>query len=143
MYRHQAYDMLGRNMMMRNSFLREKSLMKIKHLIWGAVFALLVSPVFSQSADAGRVIASTSWVAAIARAAGATDIVTIAPFDLQHPPEHELKPSDLMKVSGAKFLVYSGYERFAKRLAETADTDGNTVAKVYTDNIPSTLINCS
>ncbi len=87
----------------------------------------------------GRVVASTSWVAAFARAAGATDIVTIAPMELRHPPEYELKPSDLKAVAGARFLAYSGYERFAARLAETAGSEGLAIAKVYTDNIPSTF----
>lgn len=87
-----------------------------------------------------RVVASTSWTAAFARAAGARDIVTMAPSDLRHPPEYELKTSDLAAVSGARFLVHSGYERFAKRLAETAGDEGLTVLQVYTDNIPSTFM---
>jgi len=93
----------------------------------------------AQSGPALRVIASTSWTAAFARAAGATDILTIAPFELQHPPEYELKPSDLKAVAGARFLVYSGYEKFAARLAETAGTDGLAIVQVYTDNIPATF----
>ncbi len=87
----------------------------------------------------GRVIASTSWTAAYARAAGASDVFTIAPLELKHPPEYELKPSDLAAVNGARFLVYSGYERFAKRLAETAGSAGLSVTTVYTDNIPATF----
>ncbi len=112
--------------------------MKRTLLLTGA-FVALAAILPAQTVTPFRVIASTSWTAAMARAAGATDITTIAPFDLQHPPEYELKPSDLLAVSGAKFLVYSGYERFAKRLAETASTDGLTVASVYTDNIPETF----
>jgi hypothetical protein len=41
------------------------------------------------------IIASTSWVAAIADAAGAQNIRILAPVKLCHPPEYELKPSDL------------------------------------------------
>ncbi len=102
----------------------------------GALAAIIVS---AQTTDTFRVIASTSWTAAIARAAGARDLVTIAPFELQHPPEYEIKPSDLKATAEADFLVYSGYERFASRLAETAGNGGLVIAKVYTDNIPETL----
>jgi len=84
-----------------------------------------------------RVVASTSWIAAFARAAGATDVVTIPPLELRHPPEYELKPPDLTAVHGARFLLYSGYERFAARLAETAGAEGLEVIQVYTDNLPS------
>lgn len=109
--------------------------MKRPSLLLAAALAAL--PLFADPAP--RVVASTSWTAAFARAAGATDIVTIAPLELKHPPEYELKPSDLQAVSGARFLVHSGYERFAKRLAETAGSAGLSVATVYTDNIPSTF----
>ncbi|HUW70947.1 MAG TPA: zinc ABC transporter substrate-binding protein [bacterium] len=101
--------------------------------------ALMTGPIAAQTIVPVRVVASTSWTAAFARAAGATDIVTIAPLELKHPPEYEIKPSDLAAVAGAQFLVHSGYERFAKRLAETAGIDGLTIAQVYTDNIPATF----
>jgi len=107
------------------------------HLAIAAVF--LVLSVFAAAAQPGRVIASTSWAAALARAAGATDIVTIAPLELKHPPEYEIKPSDLKAVQGAAIVVYAGYEKFAKRLAETAGGDGVRLVEVYTDNIPSVI----
>lgn len=101
--------------------------------------ALLTLAVFSAAADPGRVVASTSWTAALARAAGATEIVTIAPLELRHPAEYELKPSDLESVRGAALVVYGGYEKFAKRLAEAAGGEGTKVLEVYTDNIPSVI----
>lgn len=104
-----------------------------------AALTMMIASIMAQTVTPFRVIASTSWVAAFARAAGATDIVTIAPMELRHPPEYEIKPSDLMAVAGAKFLVHSGYERFAKRLAETAGAEGLSIAQVYTDNIPETF----
>lgn len=101
--------------------------------------AVLTVSIAAQVKAPLRVVASTSWTAAFAKAAGATDIVTIAPLELKHPPEYEIKPSDLAAVAGAQFLVHSGYERFAKRLAETAGIDGLTIVQVYTDNIPATF----
>lgn len=112
--------------------------MKFRCLI--AFLALIVAALPAQTAAPFRVIASTSWTAAFARAAGARDIVTIAPLELRHPPEYEIKLSDLAAVAGARFLVHSGYERFAKRLAETAGTEGLTIAQAYTDNLPETFV---
>ena len=111
--------------------------MKRKLLPLCAVLLLAAWAAVAQVPAGPRVVASTSWIAAFARAAGATDVVTIAPLELRHPPEYELKPSDLMAVHGARFLLYSGYERFAARLAETAGAEGLEVIQVYTDNLPS------
>jgi hypothetical protein len=68
----------------------------------------------------GVVVASTSWVAAIAYCAGAENVRVLAPADLRHPPEYELKPSDLAAASKASLILYAGWELFAKKLAETA-----------------------
>ncbi len=113
--------------------------MQRKILIAPALLILSLAALNAQSESSFRVVASTSWTAAFARAAGAKDITTIAPLELRHPPEYEIKPSDLLAVSGARFLVHSGYERFAKRLAETAGNEGLAIAQVYTDNIPDTF----
>jgi len=76
-----------------------------------ALLCVLALPLAAQERP---VIASTSWVQAFAIAAGAKNVVTIAPFELQHPPEYEIKPSDLLAVQHASLIVYSGYEKFAK-----------------------------
>jgi hypothetical protein len=111
--------------------------MKREHSSLVALFLIVACAAAAQSSPGFKVVASTSWTAAFARAAGATDIATIAPLELRHPPEYELKPSDLMAVHGARFLVHSGYERFAARLSETAGAEGLEVIQVYTDNLPS------
>jgi hypothetical protein len=102
------------------------------------------SPVFAraeaEAASEGEgplVVASTSWVGAIARAAGATNVRVMAPFEMQHPAEYELKPSDLVAASEASFVVSGGWERFASKLAETA-SKAETL-NVYTANVPATL----
>lgn len=94
--------------------------------------ALAVLPAVAQK----RVVASTAWTAAIARAGGAEDIAVVAPVDLKHPPEYEVKPSDLASVAGADLVVAAGYEKFAKRLAEVAGSGKVPVLEVYTDNLP-------
>ncbi len=101
--------------------------------------ALLILSASFAAAQPGRVVASTSWTAGLARAAGASEVVTLAPLELKHPPEYELKPSDLQAVRGAALVVFGGYEKFAKRLAEAAGGGGVRVLEVYTDNIPSVI----
>jgi hypothetical protein len=60
-------------------------------------------------------------------------------MELKHPPEYEIKPSDLDAVSGASLVVYGGYEKFAKRLAETSGGAGVYEMKIFTDNVPAVL----
>ncbi|MEN6297459.1 MAG: zinc ABC transporter substrate-binding protein [Rectinema sp.] len=116
--------------------------MAIRHSHHGAqvLLALLCLLVLPLAAQEQPVIASTSWVQAYVIAAGAKNVVTIAPFELQHPPEYEIKPSDLLAVQHASLVVYSGYEKFAKKLAETAQNKNLRILAVYTDNVPSTII---
>jgi zinc transport system substrate-binding protein/iron/zinc/copper transport system substrate-binding protein len=86
------------------------------------------------------IVASTSWVAAIAEAAGLENVKILAPAELKHPPEYELKPSDLRMVSQSQVILYAGWEMFAQKLAETADGASVAVIKVNTTNDPDILI---
>ena len=80
-----------------------------------------------------RVVATNSWTAALAAAAGATDIVTLAPSGLRHPAEYELKPSDAAALRGAGLIVYTGFEVMAQKLAEAAGTQSIRLLKVDAD----------
>jgi zinc transport system substrate-binding protein len=102
------------------------------------MFVLLAGPA-ATLAQGATVVASTAWTGAYARAAGAGQVVVIAPVELKHPPEYEIKPSDLDKVRGAKLVVYAGYEKFAQKLTETAGGEKVTALKVYTDNPPDNV----
>jgi hypothetical protein len=85
------------------------------------------------------IIASTSWVAAIAYCAGAENVHILAPVDLRHPPEYELKPSDLTAASKAHLIIYAGWEMFAKKLAETAGSAGVEVLQIRVSNDPNDI----
>jgi hypothetical protein len=85
------------------------------------------------------VVASTTWVAAIARAAGAEHIRVLAPAELRHPPEYELKPSDLAAASRADLVLYAEWETFARRLKETAGSAGTAALEVKTVNRPGDI----
>ncbi len=80
-----------------------------------------------------RVVATNSWTAAFAAAAGATNIVTLAPTDLRHPAEYELKPSDVEAIKGADLIVYSGFEVMAKKLGDAAGSQSIRMLKIDAD----------
>lgn len=86
------------------------------------------------------VVASTTWTAAIARAAGAVDVSVLAPAELRHPPEYDFKASDIAKVAGSALLVWAGYEPFVQRLIEAADVPAERVVRIRTANDPANLI---
>jgi hypothetical protein len=86
-----------------------------------------------------RVIATNSWTAALASAAGATTIVTLAPTDLRHPAEYELKPSDIAALDGADLIVYTGFEVMAQKLADAAGSRKIRLLKIDADYSLATL----
>jgi len=80
-----------------------------------------------------RVVATNSWTAAFAAAAGATDITTIAPSDLRHPAEYELKPSDVAALKNADVIVFTGFEVMAKKLADAAGSQAIRMLQIGAD----------
>ncbi len=92
-----------------------------------------------ESADDNPVVvASTSWVAAIAVLAGADDVTFIAPNSVQHPPDYEPTASDLAAVSDADYVVIAGFEGFAEQLTE-ASGSGAEVVTIVPSYDPVTL----
>jgi hypothetical protein len=86
-----------------------------------------------------RIVATTSWTAALATAAGASRVLTIAPSDLRHPAEYDLKPSDVAAINGADLIVSTGFEVMAKRLAEAAGSRKIRILQVDADYSLATL----
>jgi zinc transport system substrate-binding protein len=101
------------------------------------LFSLTV-PAVGRAADG--VVATTSLTAAIAKAAGAEEVKVLTPPGQKHPPEYDLKPSDLLKIEGAAVVVYAGYERMVSKLLETAKNKGIQAIQISTDTSPETLI---
>lgn len=87
-----------------------------------------------------EVVASTSWTAAIARAAGATNITVLAPAELRHPPEYDFKASDIAKIADSALLIWGGYEPFIHRLVVAANVSEERIVRVSTANDPDNLI---
>ncbi|HBG17595.1 MAG TPA: hypothetical protein DDW93_12510 [Firmicutes bacterium] len=112
----------------------------VKRLVFLLMLLVLVSSVFAET-EKVVVVASTSWTGAMAKAAGADEVRVLAPFELQHPPEYDFRPSDIQRLEAADFLVWAGYEPFIKRLQESTEFPPTQVIRVITVNTPSNLIN--
>ena len=110
------------------------------HFAAVAALALLVlGPATGWPQSPGRVVASTSWTAAFARAAGVAEVRVLAPYELRHPSEYEVKPSDLLAVRDADVVIYAGYEIMAKRIVEAADGTRARLVRIDTRNDPATV----
>ena len=81
---------------------------------------------------AQSVLASTSWTAAFALAAGAQEVEVLAPYTYAHPPEYELRPSDISRVNRADLIIYAGYETMASRLVDAAGVDSESLLRINT-----------
>lgn len=84
------------------------------------------------------VVAATGWAAAFARAAGAEDVLVIAPENLQHPPDYDPKPSDLLRLRDADFIILGGFEGFAQRLRDASGGKASMV-EVQLENRPEVI----
>ena len=85
-----------------------------------------------------KVVASTTWVGAVAKMAGATDITVIAPATSQHPPDYDPKASDLAAITEADYVLLAGFEGFADRMIEAAGSSAQ-VETVMPDYDPAKL----
>lgn len=112
----------------------------LSRLVCAASMALALSstPAIAQPKEL-RVVATNTWTAALAAAAGATQIVALAPGDLRHPAEYELKPSDVMLLKGADVIVYTGFETMAKKLASAASDGGLKMLQIDADYSVATM----
>ncbi len=93
---------------------------------------LLSFPTLAQNV----VVASTSLTGAIARAATAREVRVLAPSEMRHPPEYDLKPSDLLKFEGADVVVYAGYEKMVPKLLETSRNRNILAIRIENVHIP-------
>ncbi|MEU9497857.1 ABC transporter substrate-binding protein [Streptomyces sp. NPDC048196] len=87
-------------------------------------------------ADGPVVVATSSWEAALAKAAGAKNVKYIVPASIRHAPDYDLKPSDLTKVADADYVLYASFEPFAGRIKEAAGSKAKLV-EVTLDNDPA------
>lgn len=96
------------------------------------ILVISLCSLLAAGAFAQNIVASTAWTGAFARAAGADGVHVLAPFDLSHPPEYELRPSDIRTVASADLVVYAGYENMVERLVEAADGSEGEMVQIQT-----------
>ncbi|MEU6483574.1 zinc ABC transporter substrate-binding protein [Streptomyces sp. NPDC046887] len=86
--------------------------------------------------DGPRVVVTTTWEGAFAKAAGAKDIEVIVPQSVHHAPDYDPKPSDLAAVAAADFVLYAPFEPYAEKIKEAAGSKAELV-EVALDNDPA------
>jgi zinc transport system substrate-binding protein len=109
--------------------------MKMK-LLWIILFAFLLPGL---NAGAQTVIATTSWTAAFASAAGAEDVGLIAPAGMLHPSEYELSPADIIRLKRADLIIYAGYEVMVRAIRENLDIPEERLLQIDTRNDIQTI----
>ncbi|MDC7226770.1 MAG: zinc ABC transporter substrate-binding protein [Spirochaetales bacterium] len=105
---------------------------------------LILIAVYPLSADEKiEVLATNSWTAAYVKmaTAGSADytVEQLAPSSMEHPPEYELKPSDVKNVRDADLLVYAGYEVLMKTVFDSFRKPEDKMVKIMTSYAPTVL----
>jgi hypothetical protein len=108
-------------------------------VVWFLAVAAEVTFGAPKAEEPAEVIASTAWTAAFVRMAGVETVRVLAPYEMQHPPEYELKPSDIRAVAQARVIAYAGYETMVDKLRETAERDGIELVQFDTRNDLETI----
>lgn len=91
------------------------------------IFACCSSPQNNE-----RVIASNSWTAAFAQVAGIDSVAILAPFEMQHPTEYELRPGDIPRLINSKLILFAGYEVMARSLENGLEIPKNRMLQIET-----------
>jgi hypothetical protein len=109
--------------------------MKTRSLIFLLIFLIPCSAAMAmpEPERGARVVASTSWTAAYALAAGAGSVYVLAPYEMQHPPEYELRASDMVILAGADLVIFAGYERMAGKIRDALGEDAPELLQISTD----------
>lgn len=103
--------------------------------IYSFIIIILLS-IFTLSAENQiKVLATNSWTAAFVQAAGG-NAQQLAPSIMEHPPEYELRPSDVKKVRDADLLVFAGYEILMKTVFDSFDKADEQMVKIMTSYSP-------
>ena len=85
------------------------------------------------------VVVTNSWTAAFAKTAGAKNIVVLAPFEMVHPSEYELRAADIPLIVHARIIIYAGYETMVKRLQSGINLKEEVLVKIDTDYSMATI----
>jgi len=110
-----------------------------KFLIIGFILFILGFSLFAEAQieeddNQINVVTSTTWVASYAQIAGLDNVEYIAPGTMVHPPEYEIKVSDIQKIMQADFFIYAGYEAMMKTISENVSSESTIQIQIDTFN---------
>ncbi|GGM59246.1 hypothetical protein GCM10011608_50430 [Micromonospora sonchi] len=91
------------------------------------------------TAPGPKVVASTSWVGALAKAAGASEVTLVAPADVEHPPDYKPKARDLKAAADADYVLYAETDGFAPRLIKAAGDDSELITVIPVEATPGKI----
>ena len=86
-----------------------------------------------KTGNSAAVVVTSSWTAAYAWAAGAENVEILAPFEMAHPSEYELRPGDIPTLTNAQIVVYAGYEAMSGRLKKGLGLPPEKLLLIETD----------
>ena len=101
------------------------------------ILILFFIPLLSISAESS-IAATNSWTKAFAAMAG-LNAEQIASSNMSHPPEYELKPSDVKKIKNADILVFAGYEVMMKTVFKSFKKPDEELVKIKTGYTPAII----
>lgn len=100
---------------------------------WIFVLAFLPQLLFAGAkGDSIEIMATNSWTAAFVEAATGETCPYLAPSDMSHPPEYELKPGDFEKLTRTEHFVYAGYEVMMKEISSSAEIPEDALVSIQT-----------
>lgn len=108
--------------------------MKSRFVLSVILFTSIAAMVFSEPTleNESSVVVTTPWTAAFAQAAGVDGVHVLAPYEMTHPSEYELKPSDIPIVQNAEAIIYAGYERTVAKIREAAGAEKTELIQIVT-----------
>jgi zinc transport system substrate-binding protein len=101
-----------------------------KMYLLGLFLSLLVA---CHQPEQTNVIATSTWTAAYAKAAGVMDLSILAPTEMQHPSEYELDINDIFRLQEADLIVCGGYETLMERVRGGLEIDPDKILEIKTD----------
>ena len=105
--------------------------MKSNPIILLIIYCCLTTVGYAQQSSK-EVVATTSWTAAYAIAAGAANVSVLAPYEMVHPSEYELRPGDIGRLSKTGTIVFAGYEVMINQIKSGLKIPEDKMVKIST-----------
>ena len=110
---------------------------------WAILLVSLVGIAFQPAWAEQVILTTTTWTASFVEAASPElkgyRVAILAGADLRHPPEYELKPSDVVLLGNCAYFVFAGYEAMIPRIKQGSLKIGGTQVQIQTVNTPKVI----